>query len=352
MTSAGGYTDTVRRTRCLWSMVGPFAAGLLGLVVLGSGSVAAAQASALGNPYGPDDGVHAPVVVEPVTTVPATAAPTATPPPTYGDVSVPTPPPGSSIYPAPRVGLLADNPNVHIGTTTATRLRALDADLQILAARGGGNFLDGVLMLVSAAATTTWAVLLDTSGAPGVISYAAVYLYMYAGASVGRAILSFALMTNPSAPAIRYSHMPMGSMHEVRERLRYGELQLEGLADQARIQRILDGSINLAIGLAVIPTYLGPNNFQVPNPADWFVLVLAGVSAVMGVVSLVTTTEAERRESAYHELRDRILATPEGLEDEDALEREAATQAASAVSFTPVMSFGPTGGFAGATVTF
>lgn len=273
-------------------------------------------------------------------------------PGSYSDVAVPVPPGTVPVYAAPRGTLLADSPDVHIGTTVATRLRALDADLQILAARGGGSILDGVLMLVSTAATVTWGVLLDTSSPPGTTSYAAIYLYTYAAASASRAILSFALMTNPSAPAIRYSHMPMGTMHEVRERLRYGELQLDSLAEQARIGRILDGSINLAVGLAVIPAYLGPNNFQVPNPADWFVIVLAGVSTIMGVVTLVTNTEAERRESAYHELRDRVLATPEGMADEDALEREAEASASSGVDVSPVLSLGPTGGYAGATITF
>jgi len=265
--------------------------------------------------------------------------------PSYTDVSVPAPPSVGGVYAAPRIGLMADSPSLHIGTTVATRIRALDADLQILAARGGGNFLDGILMLVSAAATVTWGVLLDTSSAPGTTSYAAIYLYTYGGASIARAILSFALMTNPSTPAIRFTHMPMGTNAEVRERLLYGELQLDALAEQARIARILDGSINLAVGLAVIPAYLGPNNFQVPNAADWFVLLLAGVSTVMGVVTLVSTTEAERRQAAYHELRDRVLATPEGMSEEDALMAE--TEARERAS-------GPTisAGLTSATLTF
>lgn len=350
----------MRRTRWLSSV-----ALVAGLVVLGSASVAGAQASALGSPYPPEVGAAATVTPPDATTEPVTApttavttAPsTATPiapvtPPAYSDVAVPTPPSSAPVYAAPRGTVVADSPDVHIGTSVATRLRALDADLQILAARGGGNILDGVLMLVSTAATVTWGVLLDTGSPPGTQSYAAIYLYLYAGASATRAVLSFALMTNPSGPAIRYSHMPMGTMGEVRERLRYGELQLDALADQSRIQRILDGSINLAVGLAVIPAYLGPNNFQVPNAADWFVLVLAGVSTVMGVVTLVSTTEAERRQSAYHELRDRVLATPEGIEDAERLEREAEVSASSTVSVSPILSIGPTGGFAGAKLTF
>jgi hypothetical protein len=322
--------DTTRRLTSLCGV------GLT-LLVLSTGSVAFAQASALGSPYPPE-----------------TAVPDA--PPAYGDVSIPTPPPGSvgGVYAAPRSAVTADSPDVHIGTTVATRLRALDADLQILAMRGGGSFLDGILMLVQSAATVTWGVLRDMNASPpGSVSYAAIYLYTYAGASAARAILSFAMMTNPSAPAIRYSHMPMGSMGEVRERLRYGELQLDGLADQARIGRILDGSINLAVGLAVLPAYLIPNSFEVRDLSDWFVIVLAGVSTVMGVVTLVSTTEAERRQSAYHELRDRVLATPEGMSEEDALESEAATSAqSSSVSVAPILSLSPTGGFAGATVTF
>lgn len=337
-TLGGGYTDIVRTTR--W--VGCLSGLVVGLVVLSTGRVAFAQASALGSPYPPDRGPAATVdTLTPVT------------PPAYAEVSVPTPPPASGVYAAPRGTVVADSPDVHIGTSIATRLRALDADLQILAARGGGSILDGVLMLVQSAATVTWAVLRDMNASPpGSISYAAIYLYTYAGAAATRAILSFAFMTNPSAPAIRYSHMPMGSTAEVRERLRYGELQLDGLADQARIGRILDGSVNLAAGLAVLPAYLIPNNFEVRDLSDWFVIVLAGISSVMGVVTLVSTTEAERRQAAYHELRDRILSTPEGMSEEDALDSEAAASAHSDVSVAPILSLSPTGGFAGATLTF
>lgn len=250
---------------------------------------------------------------------------TPTSPPGYDDLSLPAPPGSSGIYPSARIGLLVDSPSLHIGTTVATRIRALDADLQILAARGGGNLLDGILLLASAGATTVWAVLLDVNTPPGTTSYPALYLYTYAGATVTRAILSFVFManTNPSASAIRYTHMPMGTTAEVRERLLYGEEQLDSLADTSRIGRILDGAINLASGLAVIPVCLAPTNFEFTNTGDWFVLLPAGLAAVMGVIALASTTEAERRQSAYHDLRDRLLATPEGMSEEDALLAEA-----------------------------
>lgn len=336
--------------------------GVTSLLVLGGPSVVSAQARALASPVrgGASPSTTpstAPATSPAVASAPGGAQELVVPaaPPAYDQVSVP-PAPTAGIYAAPRAPVVADASDVHIPTTVATRLRALDADLQILAARGGGSILDGVLMLVSAAATVTWGVLLDTSGSlpPGSVSYSSIYLYTYAGASAARAISSFILMTNPSAPAIRFAHMPMGSLSEVRERLEYGELQLDSLADQARIGRILDGSINLAVGLAVVPVYLGPNNFQVPNPADWFIIVLAGVSSVMGVVTLVSTTEAERRQSAYHELRDRILATPEGTADEDALatERAEMERSIAGVDVSPILSVSPTGGFAGATLTF
>jgi hypothetical protein len=225
---------------------------------------------------------------------------------------------------------------VRIPSGMATRLRALDSDFQVLAARGGGSIVDGILGILTGGLSITLGILLLNE--PAIEVNMSPYLFTYGGASAVRGILSLVLMTNPSGAAIAFAHMPMTNMDEVRARLDYGERELANLADQSRLSRLLDGSINVAVGLAIIPIYLGPNNFEIVNTFDWFVLIGAGISAISGVITLLSSTEAERRWSAYAELRDRLeargedtrgdprAADPEAARDED----EAADQEESA----------------------
>ena len=337
-TTSGGYTDTVRSTITLSLVV----------LVLQAASVASAQASQLGSPYPPGSAAAA-TVTAPTTVI----APIA--PPSYDQVGVPSAPHTSAtIYPAPRGPMLADAPGLHIATSIATRLRVLDGDLQTLAMRGGGDYFGPIVQLVLGGAMVGFGVWMQLSPSSSTASWYPGYFFVTAGGSISRAILSLVLtsVNNPTGPAIRYSHMPMASSRDVRDRLRYGESQLDSLADLARIGRILDGSISIATGLAVLPIIFGSGTFQTSDFFGWLLLAFSAVQVVVGVVSLATTTWAEQRQAAYHELRDRLLATEVGSEDAEMLEREAADETASQVSVTPAISLGPSSGFAGATVAF
>lgn len=265
-----------------------------------------AQARELGSPVGQSLGERAAPEVRP-----------APPPTSYEGVDVPAPPgsePAGIRYPGeerPRPRVMTTDAGVRIPSGIATRLRALDSDFQVLAARGGGSLVDGILgILTGGLAVTLGILLLDEPSSAGGLNMSP-YLFTYGAASVARGILSLVLMTNPSGAAIAYSHMPMTNMHEVQARLEYGERELASLADRSRLSRILDGSLNVAVGLAIIPIYLGPNNFEIVNTFDWFVLIGAGISAISGVITLLSSTEAERRWSAYEELRDRLAARGE-----------------------------------------
>ncbi len=285
---------------------------LAATVVLGYTAVPCrieAQARSLGSPVPPGTEVTpsaaGPDAAEP--DVPSEA------PSSYESVDVPPAPDGSEVrYPVdpntrrPRAPMTTDA-GVRIPSGIATRLRALDSDFQVLAARGGGSIVDGVLSLLTGGLAITIGILLNDYGASGGIGMSP-YLYVYGSAGAVRGILDLALMTNPSGPAITFSHMPMTTMDEVQQRLEYGERELASLAERSQISRILDGSLNVAVGLAIIPVYLGPNDFEIVNPFDWFVLIGAGISCVSGIITLVTSTEAERRWAAYRELSERLDA--------------------------------------------
>lgn len=262
---------------------------------------------------------------------------------------VPPPPPqgggvyGGPVYPGAggsfrQLGPEPESSGVRIPSETQTRLRALDQAFNVMVARGGGGVVEGVLGILTGGLSITLGILFDNAISP--------YLYTLGATGAARGILSLALMLNPSGPAINFAAMPMGSIEEVQARLEYGERELAAMADQARIARILDASLNIAGGLAIIPAYLGPQNFEIINDFDWFVLIAAGVSSVSGVITLFTTTEAERRWSIYEELRDRLQAADQDLDDD-----QAAVQARSLTevggSVTPVA-----GGVAGSGAMF
>lgn len=245
---------------------------------------------------------------------------------------------------------------LQIRSSISTRLRSLDADLQVLAARGGGSIVDGVLAIVMGATSVGIGIFMDVSGsAPG--PSMTPYLYLYGGAGIVRGVLDFVFMRNPSSVAITYTHMPMGSLSEVRTRLRFGERELESLAQTAEIARILDGALSIGTGLAVVPVYLGPTNFSFSSAFDYFVLIGAAVSATTGVITLFSANEAERRWSAYRELRERLLATEQGAADEQELERAAEEVAAfetapGGTELRPVLAGTAGGLFVGATGSF
>jgi hypothetical protein len=257
-----------------------------------------------------------------------------------------------------RSGWIAAEPGsaLQIRSSISTRLRSLDADLQVLAARGGGSVVDGVLAIVMGATSVGIGIFMDVTGsAPG--PSMTPYLYFYGGAGIVRGVLDFASMRNPSGTAITYAHMTMGNLAEVRTRLRYGERELESLAQTSEIARILDGALSIGTGLAVVPVYLGPTNFSFTSAFDYFVLIGAAVSATTGIITLFSATESERRWTAYREFRERLLATEQGAADDAELERAAeelaAFQTAPAGSELHPVLAGTTGGlFVGASGTF
>lgn len=233
-----------------------------------------------------------------------------------GSSEVPPPPEdsefGANRYPT---GLsAADDTNLQIPSRVATRLRVLDADFAYLAGRGGNHIVDGVLSIVSGGLSVSLGFIIDEE-------LLQTYLFTFGAASIVRGIIDLILDPDASDSAIEYGHMPMTTMQEVHDRLAFGEAELESLADMSRLSRILDASINIASGLAIVPLYLGPKEFAV-DTFGAIVLVGAGVSVVTGVISLFTQTEAERRWDAYDELRARLEGEETGDDGEERAEPE------------------------------
>ena len=233
-------------------------------------------------------------------------APSDAVPPPPGEV--PAPPDGAR--PPSSYGAEARYPNgeglgetplpsegVRIPSRLATRLRVLDADFAAISGRGGA-LVNGILSIVTGGISITIGILVDDE-------FLSPYLYVFGGAGVARGVIDLLLTPNPHDAYINFSHMPMRTTAEVEERLRYGETELESAASRSRIGRILDASLNIGVGLAVVPIYLGPNDFVI-DPFGAFIIIGAGISVVSGVISLLTRTEAERRWSGYEELRERL----------------------------------------------
>lgn len=219
-------------------------------------------------------------------------------------------PPAEGRYPAaPATGdddeldvAAAEQAGVRISSKVATRLRVLSNDLRALSARGGSGVADGILSIVTGGLTITLGVLADSDGNDEL----STFLYVFGGASVGRGIIELVVVPDPYTPALRYTHMPMTSRQEVQARLQFGEDALESLADRNRLARLLDATVSIGAGVAIIPLYLAPRDFSFESPLDYFVVIGAGISVVTGVINLLTRTDAERRWEAYTELRENL----------------------------------------------
>ncbi|MCA9615372.1 MAG: hypothetical protein KC586_21600 [Myxococcales bacterium] len=184
----------------------------------------------------------------------------------------------------------------------ATRLRVLDASLGALAARGNNGVVDGVLAIAGGGTLIglgAW--VRDDRREMG------LYMMMMGSANVVRGIVGLAINPRPARSNVAFTNMPMGNLEEVQARLDFGERELETIARRSKTLRILDASLNMAAGIAIVPVYLAPNDFKVVDPFDYFILIGSGISVLSGLISLFTRSDAERRWEAYQDLRDRLV---------------------------------------------
>ena len=213
-------------------------------------------------------------------------------PPTYGS-DVPEPPSYGS--PAVSVG------DSHL----ADRLRVLDASWGVLGAQGL-NYTNSVLsLIVGAAQVVIGGVMLEVG--PPWDSVAPIFM-VTGGVQVARTIIvDFILRPNPQPIAFQYAGMPNGTRAQRLARLRYGEEQLQSLAEQSAVLRYVDSGINVAGAGALVGAYFGlrPSGRDF-DPIELIFFIGPAVSLVIAVINLFTPSNAERRWDAYSQMRERM----------------------------------------------
>jgi hypothetical protein len=218
--------------------------------------------------------------------------------PRGGPGVVPLPPPGQTI-PSPRE-IARSAPlegEAVIPSSIARRLRILSTSLDGLALRGGSNIGDGITSLVSSGVGFAFGALAKKHGD----TRTAKYLFVFGSVGIAQAGLAFA-RPRATGYASRFSVMPMTTDEEVIARLEYGEDSLHHLARVHRALRFTDASLAIGASLGTLPLLLGNDGFDSGDEWDWVIIVSAGLSATMGIVSLIQRSDAERRWHTYCEL--------------------------------------------------
>jgi hypothetical protein len=218
---------------------------------------------------------------------------------------VPPPPGPASGIPSPGAYSPPATPVFQVDADTATRLRVLDSDLQQLA-RAGNPVASGVITMATGGLSIALAFLVAED------DFLRNYLVLYGSANVLTGITELAIRPNATGPSIAFTHMATGTPAEAQARLAFGEAALQRIARRARAARLISASLDVAVGLAIIPIFLGPNDFSVGDPFDYFVLLGSGISVVTGVISLVTRSPAEKYWAAYGDLDQRLRAPSAG----------------------------------------
>lgn len=232
----------------------------------------------------------------------AAPPPTLPPPPTAS--APPTAPPA---YQAPTTtrplttasGVVALQSGVLVPYRIATRLLVLESDLNALAARGNTRIIDGIGAMLFGGISIAIGALANERALSS-------YLYVLGGVGITRGILDLALTPNAEQPALEYTHMTMHSVDEVKQRLLFGEASLERLAKRTKLVRLLDGSLSVAVGLASLPVYFGPQGFSINDGAAIFVIAASSISVVTGLIGLLVRSESEKRWGMYKKLRTRL----------------------------------------------
>ncbi len=209
---------------------------------------------------------------------------------------------GTRALPAPPVGgpaMRALEGEAPVPSLVARRLRVLQTSLDGLSVADGSNLGDGITSLVSAGIAFTFGAIAKRNDQP----MTARYLFVFGGVGIAQSGLAFA-RPRAGGYASRFSVMPMSTNDEVAARLEYGEASLFHLARVHRALRFSDASLSIGASLGTLPFLLGADGFDKKDGWDWVIVVSAGLSTTMGLISFATRSDAERRWRAYAEMAD------------------------------------------------
>ncbi len=200
---------------------------------------------------------------------------------------------------------------VRVSTHQAIRLRTLESDLNVLAARSDGRILDGSLSIAVGAAFITIGVFVDDA-------LFRTLLLLTGGVAASRGVIELTVLPDADKPAIAFAQLPMMSSAQVIARLSYGEEALARLSRRTRLARLLDGSLTMLGAAAYVPIYTLARHNQDKgwdygdDASDYIVAVFSGISLVAGLVTVIVKSPAERRYIDYRELKGRLAAEENG----------------------------------------
>lgn len=218
------------------------------------------------------------------------------------------------------------------------RLRALDVTWATLGAQGGPDIANAILSILGGGIEIALGALFLEFNPDAGEAMAAFFITLGAATVVRTVLVEFILRPDPRGPALEYQHMPNGTRAQRLRRLEYGEQQLASLAERSFIMRMVDGGINVAAAIAVVPAYLlarGPAFTEL----EALIFIGPAISLVTGIIRLASPTPAEQRWSAYQQMRQRMDERRERGE-----EAELAIPPPSGVELTYGLSIDPNGG--------
>lgn len=198
--------------------------------------------------------------------------------------------------PSPRTSQATGTPENHFPSNEnlLMQLRLLDQDMRYLSLQSQDNVLEAVVAFATAGIGFVTGALVPSD--------LAAYLYVASGSAVARGIIELAIPTGISGDYLEFSHMPQLYPQDAQNKIAFGEHAFSGVATRSMIKRILSGSINIASGIVTVPVYLAPKNFRFDTPVfDYIIMITSGLSVLMGLITIFSPTEAEKRWSAYEE---------------------------------------------------
>jgi hypothetical protein len=206
------------------------------------------------------------------------------------------------------------------------RLRALDATYAALSASAGPNWFNIVLSLASGAAQLGFGIAF-TQVDDDIINALGPYFITLGMVALTRTIVvDIVMRPDPRGVALEYQHMPSITRANRLARLRYGEQQLNAIADYSFIARMVDAGLNIGGAAASMIAYFVPRDFGL-RPFDWlesFIFIGPAISLVMAIVTLASPSEAEQRRDAYARLRQTLRQRRgQRVEEEGSYEEEA-----------------------------